>query len=196
METESSIMLNSLFPNQKLALKRKRILASNKQIDFRIQNFLKKNEHNSSGEEDEEENGPEKTKLQKLDENMSDALMKLHLQLEIDDCYTKNSNKKISYFYLSDELKNSIKNIEREEEEFNSRLLKDLNSSSNISEKLMQIVPWIPSDSNTTSEQIELNETDINSAINEKYNETMYKVEEPNEKKKTLKRFPIFKFHN
>ncbi len=81
-----------------------------------------------------------------------------HLQLEINNKNqqqnseeTSEKNKLIgldknSFFHMTEELKNSIKNIEHEEQHLQKIMLKNLN---NQQSQLMQIVPWIAKNNNS-----------------------------------------------
>ena len=144
-------------------------------------------EDNDEAEEDSESdeltcvrNGGPKKKILITEEKMSDALRQL--QLEISEMNTsllpQSKTSKHSCFYLSEELKNSIKSIEEEEEKFNRSIFTDLGSPLNA-HKHMQIVPWIP---NNLNEQINAQYNDSNE------NNVQYSVEEPSEKKNLLKR--------
>ena len=138
-------------------------------------------EVNSDSEEltSERNDGPKK-KILITEEKMSDALRQLQLEISEKNMslLPQTKTQKHGCFYLSEELKNSIKSIEEEEDKFNRSLCSDLGSPLNA-HKHMQIVPWIP---NNLNEQIKAQCNDSNE------NNVQYSVEEHSEKKNLLKR--------
>ena len=132
---------------------------------------------------------------------MSDALRDLQIEMETEtrQSPTKNSN---CSFKISNELKSSIQNIEREENNLTQKIqsyhmkhtFKDCDT---LEMQKMQIIPWVPNKIEVNLVPNDANkEDDAKSKTTSQMNKDSesdkllnYKVEEPCDKKNFLKRY-------
>lgn len=91
-------------------------------------------------------------------------------------------------FHLTDELKTSMKILNREQNEFSQKLFNEDTSFREYEmNKHMQIIPWLPNEIQINAKS-SINDQSINDKDFFLPSSSEYKVEEPTEKRNNLKR--------
>lgn len=140
---------------------------------------------------------PNSHKVLITEEKMTDALRELQLDKNEE---TKRNELNL---HLTDELRTTMDKFKREDDELRQRFLNLNKERQDCPSKFMQIVPWIQNekvvsdlesktdDKSSTSSDGSMDSFENISQDSSDFNK--YKVEEPSEKKNTLKRYLYFK---